>query len=266
MAFQSKYTGSQIESILGNSEKKIVATVDLGYDSFDSILDTSFGKESCPLSYCNIDGITNLVDLMKFVFFTKDASKGYSIDLSVKLNGNIVRELTCSISSVVDDYRLNIFDPESLLGGYITYYNSQQEVLISKSYLLPNTENENFVRTYKLTNDILSLINLFRSLNPPYRLIWSIENYSINLYFYGIYIYNNQISYINNTQAVTLNTTMILDVSAKVETGSQFYIRGFANFNFTNGLLEGVNCGFGNFEFHTGNGRLRLYGIINTKV
>lgn len=203
---------------------------------------------------------------MKFVSFTKDASKGYSIDLSVKLNGNIVRGLTCSISSVVDDYRLNIFDPESLLGGYITYYDSQQEVLITKSYLLPNTENENFIRTYEITNNILSLVNLFKSLNPPYRIIWLIRNYSVNLYFYGIHIYNNQIGYTDSTQAVTLTTTMTMDVSAKVEINNQFYIRGFANFNFTNGLIEGVNCGFGNFEFHTGNRQLRLYGILNNKV
>lgn len=54
------------------------------------------------------------------------------------------------------------------------------------------------------------------------------KKYLVNLYFYGIHICNNQIGYADSTQAVTLTTTMVMDVSAKVETNSQFYIRGFA--------------------------------------
>lgn len=42
MAFQSKYTGSQIESILGNERKKIVATITISKDNLSDLTSNDF--------------------------------------------------------------------------------------------------------------------------------------------------------------------------------------------------------------------------------
>lgn len=264
MAFQSKYTGSQIESILGNEEKKIVAITDLGYDSFDQILGTSFDKESCLLSYCSIDGITNLVDLMKFVFFTKDASKGYSIDLSVKLNGNIIRGLTCSISSVVDDYRLNIFDPESLLGGYITYDNSTPEILISKAFELKNLEdcNINLLELYKINLSSMSADNarqIVTKLRNGTKVLLKSTNASLTYISYAqvtTILQNGTVQYVDSLNNVTgsflfypsENNIGFCSVNFTATDGNSYLYRGVLQYE-----LSGANT-------------IKLSGVITKKI
>lgn len=263
MAFQSKYTGSQIESILGNAEKKIVATVDLDYDSFDQILDTNFERDSCPLSYCNIEGYNNLVDLMKLVFFTKDASQGYSIDLSVKLNGNITIGLSCSISAEADNYRLNIFDPESLLGGYITYDNSTPDIFISKGFSLVNTESTILSPHYEV-NTYQQLLDLIKSKFPPYIVKYSCKGETLNKLFSGWLAdtKHDGSNLMESENEVPVSAVFNFNVQLRLTD----YVRGFVNFNRATGINNNIGPigGFGNFQIKLNNGLFQIYGLFYT--